>query len=65
MPRRRFLAEGPLDTSEIECIRLGTYAYATRPIFRVDPNPPAREVAGLSIRVSTAVALTRGSAWSA
>ena len=57
------LAEAPLDTSEIETIRLSTYGYATRPIFRVDPNPPAREVAGLSIRVSTAVALTQGSAW--
>ena len=42
---------------------LKTYGYATRPIFRVDPNPPARDVAGLSIRVSTAVALKQGSAW--
>ena len=57
------LREGPLDVSEIESIRLKTYGYATRPIFRVDPNPPAREVAGLSIRVSTAVALKQGSAW--
>ena len=57
------LGEAPLDTTEIESILLSTYGYATRPIFRVDPNPPAREVAGLSIRVSTAVALTQGSAW--
>ena len=56
-------AQGRLDTSEITSIRLSTYGYATRPIFRVDPNPPSREVAGLSIRVSTAVALLRGSAW--
>lgn len=57
------LQQGPLDVSAIEAIRLETYGYATRPIFRVDPNPPSREVAGLSIRVSTAVALTQGSAW--
>ena len=57
------LQEGALDTSAIERISLNTYSYATRPSFRVDPNPPARDVAGLSIRVSTAVALTQGSAW--
>jgi len=57
------LQEGALDTSAIESISLDTYGYATRPSFRVDPNPPARDVAGLSIRVSTAVALTQGSAW--
>lgn len=57
------LRQGPLDVAAIEAIRLETYGYATRPIFRVDPNPPSREVAGLSIRVSTAVALTQGSAW--
>lgn len=57
------LQQGTLDTSSIEQISLETYGYATRPIFRVDPNPASREVAGLSIRVSTAVALTRGSAW--
>ncbi len=57
------LQAGALDISAIESIKLKTYGYATRPIFRVDPNPPARDVAGLSIRVSTAVALTQGSAW--
>ncbi len=57
------LQDGPLDISAIESIELGTYGYATRPSFRVDPNPPSREVAGLSIRVSTAVALRQGSAW--
>ena len=56
-------AQGSLDTSDIESIRLATYYYATRPIFRVDPNPPSRDVAGLSIRVSTAVALKQGTAW--
>ena len=57
------LQDGPLDSETIEHICLKTYSYATQPSFRVDPNPPAREVAGLSIRVSTAVALTQGSAW--
>lgn len=57
------LEDGLLDISAIESIELGTYGYATRPIFRVNPNPPSREVAGLSIRVSTAVALQQGSAW--
>ena len=57
------LQQGALDASAIESICLSTYGYATRPSFRVDPNPPARDVAGLSIRVSTAVALTQGSAW--
>ena len=56
-------ADGPLSTSEIKSIRLATYDYATRPSFRVDPNPPSRDVAGLSIRVSTAVALAKGTAW--
>ncbi len=57
------LQEGPLDIAAVESIELGTYGYATRPSFRVDANPPSREVAGLSIRVSTAVALQQGSAW--
>ena len=57
------LQQGPLDIDQIEAIDLSTYAYATKPSFRVDPNPASREVAGLSIRVSTAVALKRGSAW--
>ncbi len=57
------LSQGALDTTEIKRIDLGTYGYATRPIFRVDPNPVSREVAGLSIRTSTAVALKHGSAW--
>lgn len=57
------LQAGPLDASAIKSICLKTYGYATRPVFRIDPNPPARDVAGLSIRVSAAVALTQGSAW--
>ncbi len=57
------LQDGPIDISAIESIELGTYGYATRPVFRVDPNPSSREVAGLSIRVSTGVALQQGSAW--
>ena len=57
------LSQGALDTADISRIDLSTYSYATKPIFRVDPNPPSREVAGLSIRTSTAVALSRGAAW--
>lgn len=57
------LSQGPLDTTDITRIDLSTYSYATKPIFRVDPNPPSREVAGLSIRTSTAVALKHGSVW--
>ena len=56
------LSQGPLNLDAIDKIELGTYAYATKPIFRVDPNPPSRDVAGLSIRVSTAVTLKCGSA---
>ena len=51
-----------IDPEQIAHIRVRTYVAATQPIFRVNPNPPSREVAGLSIRVSTAVALARGSA---
>ena len=60
---QQLLEDGPLAPSEIEKVTLSTYEYATRPSFRVDPNPPSRDVAGLSIRVSTAIALTRQSAW--
>lgn len=57
------LKQGPIDLNAIEAVTLETYGYATRPIFRVDPNPPSRDVAGLSIRVSTAIALARGQAY--
>ncbi len=60
---QQLLSEAPLDTTTIDRVCIETYGYATRPIFRVDPNPPSRDVAGLSIRVATAVALVRGSAW--
>ena len=56
-------AEGWFEPAAIDGITLKTYDYATKPSFRVDANPAAREVAGLSIRVSTAVALAQGSAW--
>lgn len=59
---KQLQAEAPLDPEEITHVALATYEYATRPSFRVDANPPA-SVAGMSIRVSTAVALARGSAW--
>ncbi|MEL6271844.1 MAG: MmgE/PrpD family protein [Chloroflexota bacterium] len=48
---------------DIENVRIETYGYALRPIFRVNPDPPSRDVAGLSIRVSTAIALTQGQAF--
>jgi 2-methylcitrate dehydratase PrpD len=59
------LREGPLDPAQISAVQVRTYRYALEPHFRVDPDPPGRAVAGLSIRVATALALTRGSAWPA
>ncbi|MBK8021195.1 MAG: MmgE/PrpD family protein [Chloroflexi bacterium] len=58
---QQMLAEAPIDPAAIERVRLATYRYATQPLFRVDPNPPSAQVAGLSIRVGTSVALSRGS----
>lgn len=55
--------EKSFSAEDIERIRIETYGYATRPIFRVNPDPPSRDVAGLSIRVSTAIALARGRAF--
>ena len=60
---QEILKQGDIDLSKIEAVNLQTYRYATQPIFRVDPNPPSRDVAGLSIRVSTAVALAQGQAY--
>lgn len=60
---KQIQSEGALDSRDITHVSLSTYDYATRPSFRVDANPPSQSVAGLSIRVSTAVALARGSAW--
>lgn len=51
------------DPADIESLTVRTYGYATRPGFRVDPDPGSRELAGLSIRVATAVAVVRHSAW--
>lgn len=59
---QQMLAEAPIEPMDIERVRLATYGYATRPIFRVDPNPPSSQVAGLSIRVAASVALARGQA---
>lgn len=59
------LADGPLDLDAVEGVSVHTYAYALEPHFRVDPDPPGRAVAGLSIRVATALALVKGSAWPA
>ncbi len=60
---RQMRQQNAFDASEIEHIRIATYADATRPIFRVNPDPKSRDVAGLSIRVSTAIALTYGQAY--
>ena len=62
---QNILTTEELDPSEIDRVLVRTYRYALEPSFRVDPNPGSREVAGLSIRVATAVALTRGSTWPA
>lgn len=56
-------AQVNIDPADIQHILIKTYQYALQPTFRVDVDPPSREVAGLSIRVATAIALTQGSAW--
>ncbi|MEM6284368.1 MAG: MmgE/PrpD family protein, partial [Chloroflexota bacterium] len=56
---QKLRAEVDFAPEDIEHIRIETYGYALRPIFRVNPDPPSRDVAGLSIRVSTAIALTQ------
>ena len=60
---QQLLAANSVDPDAIERIQVRTYRSALEPSFRIDPNPGSREVAGLSIRVATAVALTQGSAW--
>ncbi len=60
---QQILKEVQPDPDEIERVTVRTYQYALQPSFRIDPNPPSREVAGLSIRVATAVALVRHSTW--
>lgn len=60
---QRILGQVDLRPEEIVRVVVKTYRYATEPFFRVDPDPSARGVAGLSIRVATALALVRGRAW--
>jgi len=60
---QQILEGTPVRADQIERVVIGTYRYATEPSFRVAVDPPSRELAGLSIRVATAVALVRGSAW--
>jgi 2-methylcitrate dehydratase PrpD len=60
---QQILEMGPLVPDEITGITVETYQAALQPHFRIDPNPPSQGVAGLSIRVALAVALTQGSAW--
>ncbi len=60
---QKILAEGSVAPDDIQHVLIETYQYALQPNFRVDPDPPARDVAGLSIRVAAAVALVHGSAW--
>jgi 2-methylcitrate dehydratase PrpD len=55
--------QADIDPSQVVRIVVQTYQYALEPRFRIDPDPPSREVAGLSIRVTTALALARGSLW--
>jgi 2-methylcitrate dehydratase PrpD len=50
---------------DIEQVVVSTYQYALQPSFRSTADPGSRELAGLSIRVATAVALARHSAWPA
>jgi 2-methylcitrate dehydratase PrpD len=60
---QEILKETALDPAEIRKVVVRTYQYALQPSFRIDPEPASRQVAGLSIRVGTAVALVRGSTW--
>lgn len=60
---QQILAQNALDPAQITDITVETYKAALQPHFRIDPNPPSEGVAGLSIRVAIAVALTQGSAW--
>lgn len=60
---QQILTQGPLDPAQITGITVQTYQAALQPHFRIDPDPPSQGVAGLSIRVAIAVALTQGSAW--
>jgi 2-methylcitrate dehydratase PrpD len=60
---RQIRQQHAFDTADIERIHIATYSDATRPVFRVNPDPQSRDVAGLSIRVSTAIALTYGQAF--
>ncbi|NLE57618.1 MAG: MmgE/PrpD family protein, partial [Planctomycetes bacterium] len=60
---QQILRSGPVDTTDIERVVIGTYRYATEPSFRAAADPATRELAGLSIRVAGAVSLVRHSAW--
>lgn len=60
---QQILGQGPLHSADIERVTIATYRYATEPLFRVTPDPGTRELAGMSIRVATAIALVRGTAW--
>jgi 2-methylcitrate dehydratase PrpD len=57
------LTKVQLEPEQIRRIAVRTYSYATQPSFRVDADPGSRELAGLSIRVATAIALVQHSAW--
>lgn len=57
---RQIRQQHAFDAAEIERIRIATYSDAMQPVFRVNPDPKSRDVAGLSILVSTALALTFG-----
>jgi 2-methylcitrate dehydratase PrpD len=57
------LSRVELDPAQIERVVVQTYRYATEPTFRADADPATKDLAGLSIRVATAVALVHHSAW--
>ena len=60
---QKILAQDEIDPAAIQRVVVKTYKYATQPLFRVNPEPGTRELAGLSLRVATAVTLVRHSAW--
>ena len=60
---QQILAKASFNPANVGRVVVKTYQYALEPSFRIDPNPGSREVAGLSIRVATALAIVRGSTW--
>jgi 2-methylcitrate dehydratase PrpD len=57
------LSRVEIDPAQIERVVVATYRYATEPSFRATADPGSKDLAGLSIRVATAIALVHHSAW--